>query len=99
MFKIAAGNIVLGFLFYFISAHGFFFKTARYSLLMAWARTRVSLVQNNDQELHQLIIDELILLHVMGAFHPKFLPEPAGGHLLAFLKPEAFALFVRIHRR
>ena len=66
---------------------------------MAWARTRVSLVQNNDQELHQLIIDELILLHVMGAFHPKFLPEPAGGHLLAFLKPEAFALFVRVHRR
>ena len=45
------------------------------------------LFQNNDHELHQLIIDELILPYVLGNLHPKFLPEFAGGVALAFLKP------------
>ena len=45
------------------------------------------LFQNNDHELHQLIIDELILPYVLDNLHPKFLPEFEGGVALAFLKP------------
>ena len=41
---------------------------------------------NNDDELHQLIIDELIFPYIMGEFLPQFLPELAGGLLFAFLK-------------
>ena len=45
------------------------------------------LFQNNDHELHQLIIDELIMPYVLGTLHPNLLPEYAGGVLVAFLKP------------
>ncbi len=44
------------------------------------------LFQNNDSELHELIIDELIFPYVLGEFLPQFLPELAGGLPFAFLK-------------
>ena len=44
------------------------------------------LFMNNDAELHQLILDELIFLYIMGKFLAQFLPEIAGGLLFAFLK-------------
>ena len=44
------------------------------------------LFTNNDTELHQLILDELILPSVMGELLPQFLPELAGGLLFAFLQ-------------
>jgi hypothetical protein len=46
------------------------------------------LFMNNDHELHQFLIDELTLPYVLGTLHPNFLPEYAGGVLLAFLKPK-----------
>ena len=46
------------------------------------------LFQNNDSELHELIIDELIFPYVLGDFLPQFLPELAGGLLFAFLKKD-----------
>jgi hypothetical protein len=56
-----------------------------------WERVYVSSgFQINDQELHQLIIDELIideliLPDVTGEFLPKCLPEIVGGLLYPFL--------------
>ena len=44
--------------------------------------------KNNDSELHQLIIDELVLPYVMGDFLPQFLPELAGGLLFAILEKD-----------
>ena len=44
------------------------------------------LFTNNDTELHQLILDELILPSVMGELLPQFLPELAGGLLFVFLQ-------------
>ena len=46
------------------------------------------LFQNNDSELHELIIDELISPYVLGEFVPQILPELAGGLLFAFLKED-----------
>jgi hypothetical protein len=46
------------------------------------------LFQNNDTELHELIIDELIFPYVLGEFLPQFLPELAGGLLFVFLKKD-----------
>ena len=46
------------------------------------------LFTNNDTELHQLILDELILPSVMGELLPQFLPELAGGLLFVFLKED-----------
>jgi hypothetical protein len=44
------------------------------------------LFQNN--ELHEMIIDELIFPYVLGELIPQFLPELAGGLLFAFLKKD-----------
>jgi hypothetical protein len=46
------------------------------------------LFQNNDSELHELIIHELIFPYVLGEFLPQFWPELAGGLLFAFLKKD-----------
>ena len=39
------------------------------------------LLQNNDSELHELIIDDLVFPCAMGEFLSQFLPELAGGLL------------------
>ena len=44
--------------------------------------------KNNDSELHQLLIDELVLPYVMVEFLPQFLSELAGGLLFAFSKKD-----------